>query len=115
MRTFLLTLAAFLTGAAVTLTGVAQATTADHAQATVTRQVGICDLDNHGDANNCRTNVPRWLITPCKYEDSRNCYWNAGEAGNGRGHSFYSIPVKGGGTCVVYWQNRYAKRHNYCE
>lgn len=58
-------------------------------------------------------NPPRWMTSPCKYEDSRNCFWNAETAGNGSGHSFYSIAV-GKKDCVIYWNNRYAKRHNYC-
>jgi hypothetical protein len=27
---------------------------------------------------------------PCKFEDSRNCYWDAGVRGNGKGRSFWT-------------------------
>lgn len=27
-------------------------------------------------------------LEPCEYEDSMNCYWDAGESGNGEGRSF---------------------------
>ena len=30
-------------------------------------------------------------LRPCEFEDSDNCYWDAGERGNGRGQSFYVI------------------------
>jgi hypothetical protein len=30
-------------------------------------------------------------LPPCEYEDSRNCYWDAQEMGNGEGRSFYDI------------------------
>jgi hypothetical protein len=35
----------------------------------------------------------------CRYEDSRNCYWNAGAAGNGKGKSFADLK----GT-AYYWK-----------
>lgn len=31
------------------------------------------------------------LSTPCEFEDSTNCYWNAQEQGNGQGNSFVDI------------------------
>jgi hypothetical protein len=30
-------------------------------------------------------------LPPCEYEDSSNCFWDAGSSGNGVGHSFYDI------------------------
>lgn len=30
-------------------------------------------------------------LTPCEFEDSRNCYWNASERGNGQGSSFVNV------------------------
>lgn len=30
-------------------------------------------------------------LPPCPTEDSRNCYWDATERGNGRGKSFYDV------------------------
>lgn len=57
---------------------------------------------------------PKWLTTPCQQEDSTNCYWDASKSGNGVGHSYYAVKV-GHKTCVLYWGDRYAKRHNYCE
>lgn len=32
-----------------------------------------------------------WVFTPCKYEDSRNCFWWAPARGNKRGHSFLDL------------------------
>lgn len=114
MRNILSSLIVGLVAGVALMGGGSYATTATH-HAQV-KQVGICDLDSNGDANNCRTNVPRWLITPCAQEDSNNCYWDAGKAGNGRGHSFYAVAFPGskGITCVMYWQPKYAKHHNYC-
>lgn len=57
--------------------------------------------------------VPVWMTTPCAQEDSSNCYWDAGAAGDHRGHSFYSIRV-GDRDCLIYWEDRYAKHHNRC-
>lgn len=56
---------------------------------------------------------PAWNTTPCEYEDSANCFWNAGKAGNGGGHSFYAIQV-GQKTCLVYWERAYGRKHNRC-
>jgi hypothetical protein len=30
-------------------------------------------------------------LRPCVYEDSQNCWWDAGKMGNGRGTSFVNI------------------------
>jgi hypothetical protein len=36
--------------------------------------------------------APRVItLTPCEHEDSRNCYWDADERGNGEGVSFVDI------------------------
>ncbi|MFT3872640.1 MAG: hypothetical protein QM714_08335 [Nocardioides sp.] len=58
--------------------------------------------------------TPWWMRTPCAYEDSANCYWNAGEQGDGQGHSFYvrKFPHR---TCWMYVQRAYAKKHDHCE
>lgn len=32
-----------------------------------------------------------WRLRPCKFEDSRTCFWNAGTRGNTRGRSFVDI------------------------
>lgn len=32
-----------------------------------------------------------FLFTPCEVEDERNCYWDAGEMGNGAGESFVNL------------------------
>lgn len=58
-------------------------------------------------------NPPRWMTSPCQYEDSRNCFWDATVQGNGNGHSFYAIRV-GNKTCLVFWNNKYARKHNRC-
>lgn len=31
------------------------------------------------------------VLPACEYEDSSNCYWDAGARGNGQGQSFYDI------------------------
>jgi hypothetical protein len=56
---------------------------------------------------------PRWLTRPCAYEDSVNCYWDAGDTGNGGGHSFFAVRVRDQ-VCVLYGEDRYARRHNHC-
>lgn len=35
-----------------------------------------------------------FVFTPCKREDSRNCFWDAGRSGNGRGRSFVDLRGK---------------------
>lgn len=56
-------------------------------------------------------NLPAYMTTPCAWEDSVDCYWDASEQGNGKGHSFYSICADNH-LVVLYWQKRYAKKHN---
>lgn len=53
------------------------------------------------------------ISRPCRYEDSINCYWDARSAGNGAGHSFYSIRV-GRKVCTVYRNRIYNRSHGYC-
>lgn len=55
-----------------------------------------------------------WMKTPCAQEDSTNCYWNAREQGDGRGHSFYAV-TRSGISCHFYVQRRFARRHDVCE
>lgn len=59
---------------------------------------------------------PVWMQTPCEYEDSVNCFWDAGQMGNGRGHSFVVRQVPGSArmVCVFYVQTGYARTHDYC-
>lgn len=57
--------------------------------------------------------TPVWMTRPCAQEDGLNCYWDARSAGNGVGHSFYSVKV-GRKMCTIYWGNRYARTHNNC-
>lgn len=33
------------------------------------------------------------LVTPCEYEDSTNCHWDASRRGNGLGYSFVALDV----------------------
>ena len=59
-----------------------------------------------------------WLNRPCKWEDSIQCYWNAGTMGNGRGHSFYAIrlgntPKGGVRVAIVYWDREYNIKNGY--
>lgn len=36
-------------------------------------------------------NGATYVATPCKYEDSRNCFWDAGNFGNRIGYSFLDL------------------------
>lgn len=47
-----------------------------------------------------RADNSEWMVTRCRYEDSRNCYWNAKHRGNKRGKSF--INLRGEIIRVVY-------------
>jgi hypothetical protein len=55
----------------------------------------------------------RYLTTPCQYEDSVGCYWDARTMGNGEGHSFYAIPI-GHKVCIQYWNRKYNRHHGSC-
>jgi hypothetical protein len=68
-------------------------------------------VQSHADASG--DDMPKWTQTPCKVEDSSNCFWDSGERGNHSGHSFFSIRVEGK-DCIVYWDDRYARHHNHC-
>jgi hypothetical protein len=57
--------------------------------------------------------LEKWMTTPCALEDSPNCFWDASEAGNGKGHSFYSIRI-GRQDCIRYWNARYNRKHGAC-
>lgn len=35
-----------------------------------------------------------WSVRPCRYEDSKNCYWDARSRGNGKGRSFVTLKGK---------------------
>lgn len=35
-----------------------------------------------------------WVVPACKYEDSRNCWWDAGRSGNKQGRSFADLNGK---------------------
>jgi hypothetical protein len=106
MTAFIRTLFAFcagmLTAIALTVTGTATATDTHPAPVL------------HGAIRHAVT-------TPCPYEDSMNCYWDAGTAGNGRGHSFYSIRI-GRMTqhgvrvqdCITYWDRAYNRKYGQC-
>ena len=50
----------------------------------------------------------------CPEEDSINCFWNAGRAGNGKGHSFYAVRV-GHRVCTIYWDRAYNRTHGWCQ
>ncbi len=58
--------------------------------------------------------TPFWFRTPCYYEDSVNCYWDAGRRGNGVGQSFYIRDMPGPTTCLFYVNRKYAKKHDSC-
>ncbi len=59
---------------------------------------------------------PRWAERPCEYEDSVNCYWDAGDQGFKGGYSFIvrQIP-RTGVVCVFYVDPTYARKHDRCE
>lgn len=50
---------------------------------------------------------------PCKYEDSVNCYWDAGMIGNGKGYSYWSV-IRGDKVCIHYLNARMNRRHGGC-
>jgi hypothetical protein len=52
--------------------------------------------------------------TPCEYEDSVNCFWDAGSMGNGSGHSFWVIEKASGEVCIRYLSARYNRKHGEC-
>ena len=56
---------------------------------------------------------PWWLSRPCPNEDSVNCYWDAETAGDGEGHSFFAVRVRGE-VCMLHVERAYARRHNQC-
>lgn len=64
-------------------------------------------LPHHGNP------VRTALTTPCKWEDGNACYWDAGKAGDGGGHSFYDIQV-GHKFCVIYTQPHFNATHGFC-
>jgi len=60
--------------------------------------------------------LPATMRRPCKYEDSVNCYWDAGSAGNHKGHSFVVRQFPGGKhmVCVMYVRWADARKWDYC-
>lgn len=36
-------------------------------------------------------NGAAYRLNPCRYEDGRHCYWDAGTSGNGAGDSFVRV------------------------
>lgn len=38
-----------------------------------------------------RYDTSEWMVTRCRYEDSRNCYFNAKKRGDGKGRSFINL------------------------
>lgn len=69
-------------------------------------------------ANATSTNDPvvTWISNrPCAEEDSVNCSWNAGESGNGVGHSFIVRHMPGTNkVCYLYEQRKFARTHDHC-
>lgn len=53
------------------------------------------------DADRARDLASRFASIPCPSEDSIGCLWDAETRGNGRGHSFVTVPV-GSAVFVVY-------------
>jgi hypothetical protein len=68
---------------------------------------------------------PFWVTRVCAQEDSRNCAWDAGTDGNGRGQSFVTRDLPGDAnrilpgrqvtTCVFYTDRDYARTHDWCD
>lgn len=75
-----------------------------------TLNMGVA-LASTADTNS--TPTPRFMRVACAQEDSSNCYWNAGESGNGEGHSFFSIRV-GDKDCIRYWDAKFNRKHGFC-
>lgn len=63
----------------------------------------------------------QWMHRACSYEDSANCFWDAGR-GNGVGHSFYvhTMDAEVGQktykrlTCLMYTDHNFAQHHDRC-
>lgn len=53
----------------------------------------IVDVDyvRHGRAVVTFRDGSRWNFAPCRYEDSRNCHWNAAKRGNHVGRSLVDL------------------------
>lgn len=60
------------------------------------------------------TQYAQWMKRPCPYEDSANCFWDAGNMGDGQGHSFFAHKYDDGDLCVAYTQHAYARTHDWC-
>lgn len=56
--------------------------------------------------------TPKFMTTPCAFEDSVNCYWDASKHGNGEGHSFFAIRYGKSGVLVRYWDRSYGRKHD---
>lgn len=54
---------------------------------------------------------PKFLTTPCAYEDSVNCYWIARHPERG-GQSFFAIRVGKSGVVIRYWDRAYGRKHD---
>lgn len=46
-------------------------------------------------------------LSPCQYEDSSNCYWNASVSGNKIGQSFVNIELVPGTAWAFYLPKRF--------
>lgn len=77
--------------------------------------IAFCAVQTGATAlgNKINTELTNWMQRVCQYEDSANCFWDAGTGGNGLGHSFYTHKINGD-LCVMYVEHGYAKRHDWC-
>lgn len=53
------------------------------------------------------------VLTPCRTEDSSNCYWDAHKMGDLRGHSLVTVRV-GDQDCIIYTDPKYNAEHGHC-
>jgi hypothetical protein len=81
---------------------------------TLALSIGWHDEQAAGDTRD--PNLPSWVTHPCASEGDVNCRWDAGEQGNGQGHSYIvrQFPGSTHEVCVMYIDRRYARSHDYC-
>lgn len=89
-------------GAGLIVAAWAQIPTADATPTDTSGGIGMCadaysascagqDHESGRVIERAASEVRTITLTPCEYEDSRNCYWDADVAGNGEGVSFIDV------------------------
>jgi hypothetical protein len=72
---------------------------------------GIAANAHQGEGPHRHATIP---TTPCKYEDSVNCFWDAGSMGNKSGHSFWVIERADGSVCLRYLRPKINREQGRC-